>query len=163
MRTNRIFAAACVVLTLTVSACSPGEQLAEQILESQEGVGDVEIDTDSGEVSIETDEGSATIGGGEIPDEFPVDVPDGGQVLGVFQSGNDMTLSMTYDGGDIDDVIGFFDNWIAGSSLEVANKIEVTNPRAVTWTLTVGDGGYTISVAEGGGDDVGVTIFVAGG
>lgn len=45
-----------------VACSSPSEELAEQIIESQEGVGDVEIDEEGGEVSVETDDGSMTLG-----------------------------------------------------------------------------------------------------
>ncbi len=71
---------------LLLAACSPGEELTEQIAESQEGVGDVEIDEDSGEVSVESDEGSATFGGGELPDDFPIDMPEGGEVQSVIET-----------------------------------------------------------------------------
>ena len=45
---------ASVVLTLVLAAC--GTAITEQLIESQEGVGNVEIDENSGSVVIEFEE-----------------------------------------------------------------------------------------------------------
>lgn len=52
-----------------------GEKAAEKAIESQGG-GNVDIDTSGdGQVSIETEEGSMSFGTGEVPAEWPDDVP----------------------------------------------------------------------------------------
>jgi hypothetical protein len=143
----RLLLAATMVLGLV--ACSPGDELAEQIAESQEGVGDVEIDTDTGEVSVETEDGSFTIGGGEIPADWPVDVPSGGAVVA---SGEDDTgggtLSMEFQGADYDDIVSFYDNWVEESGMELIQRVEVSDPAGHAWTVQDGEKIYTISTND---------------
>lgn len=135
------------VLALLLGACSPAE-VAERIAESQEGVGDVEIDEDSGEVSVETDEGSMTVGGGEVPDGFPIDLPGGGEVVAVIDAENSTTLSIEYD-DSFDSVAGFFEDWVDSSGLEVEFKSETSDPEVVSWSLATGnDEYYSITVGE---------------
>lgn len=46
------------------------EQVSEEIIEQAGGEG-VDVDINDGEVSVETSSGSFTVGGGEIPDDYP--------------------------------------------------------------------------------------------
>ena len=69
-------------LTFVLTACQSAaeniaENLVEQIAEQGEGVGDVDINLESGEINLETEEGAITIGGGDMPDGFPIPAPDG--------------------------------------------------------------------------------------
>jgi hypothetical protein len=99
-------------LTLILAACqSASETIAEQLAEQVEGVDNVEIDTDSGQVKIETDEGAVTIGGGELPDDFPIPLPDGYQVVSVFTAEGTSAVSLAYPEGNFDDIVAFFDDW----------------------------------------------------
>ena len=155
-------AIAITALFFVVAACSPGEGLAEQILESQEGIDNVEINEDTGEVKIEVegeDGDSVVIGGGDIPDGFPIDVPGGGEVQAVLQSGTDATVSLMFDVTDFDTVIAFYENWIEKTGSEVVNKFESAAPKSVAWTLEDGSSSYTISVSEAGGQTI-VSLFV---
>ena len=52
MKRNTI---AFTAIFLAIAACSPGGGLAEQILEGQEGIENVEIDESTGEVKIEVE------------------------------------------------------------------------------------------------------------
>jgi hypothetical protein len=132
---------------LVLGACSGGE-IAEEVIENQEGVQDVDIDEDSGEINIDTDDGSATFGGGEIPDGFPIDVPDGGEVQAVIESDGGASVTIVYPGND--------------SGMEVANRTESSNPSVVAWILTTGDGGGAqISVADVGDGSVNVTLITS--
>ncbi|MEN8238912.1 MAG: hypothetical protein ABFR53_06890 [Actinomycetota bacterium] len=115
-------AIAFVALALILAACQSvteniAENLTEQVLES-EGLENVEIDTDSGEVSIETDEGSVTIGGGEIPDGFPIPVPDGYQVTSVFTAEGTSSVSLAYGNGDFGAIEAFYEDWTGSQASE---------------------------------------------
>jgi hypothetical protein len=117
------FALAFVALALILTACqSVSENIAESItekaLEGVEGVDGVNIDTDSGEVSIETEDGAITIGGGEVPDGFGIPFPDGYQVTSVFTNDESAAVSLAYPGGDFDEIVSFYDDWISQQSSE---------------------------------------------
>jgi len=110
---------AAVVLTaaLVLTACqSASEKLSEQIIEQAEGVDDVDINTDTGEVNIETDEGSISIGGGEIPEDLAVPLPDGYSVMSVFTSPEGSAVSVTYEPNRWDELISHFGSWTDGQS-----------------------------------------------
>lgn len=47
-----------------------GEQVSEEILE-QAGEEGVDVEINDGEVSVETSDGSFSVGGGEVPDDYP--------------------------------------------------------------------------------------------
>lgn len=161
---KRRWVAVIASLTLVLAACSSSE-VAERIIESQEGVGDVEIDQSGGTVQIEVqdDEGdvSAVIGGGDIPEDFPIDVPGGGKVQAVVQQQADTTVALIYEGGNYDSIQGFFEDWVSSSGGEVANKFESSTPKSTAWTVQVGDQAYTITVVETGAD-IQVNLFVTG-
>lgn len=161
LRSKNIYAV--TVLALGVLACSPGEELTERVLESQEGIGNVEIDEQSGEVRIEGEGGDASgvLGGGEVPDEFPVDVPNGGEVQAVLEQGSDATVSIVYRDDDFDSIAGFFELWVEGSGLEEVSKFEASDPPSVGWTVTEGDATYSISVVENAGEVL-VNVIVVG-
>ena len=156
MRIDRKLLVLVAATMLTLAACSPGEDLAEKIIESQEGVGDVEIDSDSGEVSVETDEGSLTLGGGEIPADFPIPLPEGGDVVAVIEAAGNTTISLEYD-ASIDSIVGCYQDWGDSSGLEVQGKFETSDPETISWSLADGDEYRTITVSEEG--DV-VTVLV---
>ncbi len=158
-------AMAITALFVVLTACSPGEGLAEQILENQEGIENVEINEDAGEVKIEVegeDGGSVVIGGGDIPDGFPVDMPGGGEVQAVFESDTDTTVAVMFDAADFDTVIAFYENWIEKTGSDVVNKFESSAPKATVWTLENGSDTYTISVSEAGEQTI-VNLFVMDG
>ena len=159
MPTRRLALVLAAFGLVVVTACSGGD-IAEEIIESQDGVGDVEIDEESGEVSVETDDGNVVIGGGDIPDDFPIDVPAGGQVLGVIEQGENATVSLVYQ-ESFEQISGYFSDWIGSSGVEVVNEFESSTPQSVVWTLQDGEQGYSISVADlGEGGGVQVTLIV---
>lgn len=114
-RTAIFFFAAALVLTACQSA---SEKLAEQIIEQSAGVSDVDIDidTDTGEINIVTDEGSISIGGGELPDDLAVPLPDGYSVTSVFSSPDGSAVSVTYAPDRWDELVSFFEDWAGGQS-----------------------------------------------
>jgi hypothetical protein len=142
------------VTALALVACSGGD-LAEEILENQEGVGDVEIDENNGSVVIEVEDeeggGSAVIGGGEVPADFPIPVPDGGTVAAVFTQDSDATVTLTYPASEYDSLVATYQDFVDGTGGEV-NTVTSSSPASVTWNVTVGSAYYNISVAEGDPD-----------
>ncbi len=145
---------------LLLAACSPGEELTEQIAGSQEGVGDVEIDENSGEVSVESDEGSATFGGGELPDDFPIDMPEGGEVQSVIEQEDAVIVSVSCT-DDFSAIADHFQGWIDDNSLEVINRFESSDPQSSTWSVEDDDRAYNITVAPAD-ETVQVTIMTGG-
>ena len=105
---------------------------------------------------------SVVIGGGDIPDGFPIDVPGGGEVQAVFQSDTDTTVAVMLDAADYETVIAFYENWIEKTGSDVVNKFESSAPKATVWTLEDGSSSYNISVSEAGEQTI-VNLFVMDG
>ena len=80
MRTTRTVLTASALAALLLTGCGAAaekvsEKAAEQAIESQTG-GDVDIDTSGdGSVDIETEDGSMSFGTGEVPADWPEDIP----------------------------------------------------------------------------------------
>lgn len=154
-----------MVFALLIAACSSGD-LAENIIESQEGIGDVKIDESDGsvEIEVEDEDGNVTgvIGGGDMPDGFLIPAPAGGDVTSVFEAEDGTSVSLMYSGADFDDVAAFYEEWVDGSGLEVFNKLEISNPKSVAWSLRDGDAEHNVSITETG-PDVFVVLFAMNG
>jgi hypothetical protein len=91
------------VAALGLTACGSAEEaVTERILEEAAGEGvDVELGEDGEVVSIETDDGSIEVGsGGELPAEWPADVPtfDDGTITGsqVLDSNGETFVTVSY-------------------------------------------------------------------
>lgn len=108
------------VIAVVAAACGAAtEQLTEQIIEqSGGGDADVDLDLDSGQVSVETEDGSITIGGGEIPDGFPVPFPDGGNVQSTFVSDGAASVSVAYPKDRFDELVAYYEDWTASQGGE---------------------------------------------
>lgn len=145
--------AVSLTLVMMLAACS-SSTLTEQIIESQEGVGNVEIDEEDGtvKIEIEDEEGdvSAVFGGGDVPNGFPIPIADGGTVVAVIEQESNSTVSLSYDSADYDTIQAFYQEWIDGSGAEVLNKFESSVPKTTAWTLEKGDDSYTVTVSEAG-------------
>jgi hypothetical protein len=145
-------------MTLALSACS-GEDIAgniaEEVLENQEGVGDVEIDENNGSIVIEVEDedggGSAVIGGGDVPDDFPIPVPDGGSVN--FSSSNEQgtSLNITYPVSEYESLVATYQTFADGVGGDVTTY-NTTNPNSQTWLVSTETESYSISVTESGSD-----------
>jgi hypothetical protein len=103
IRIRRSATIAVLIAATGLTACGAvaekaGEKATEKAIESQTG-GDVDVDTDDGSVSIETEEGSASFGTGEVPEDWPDDIPlpDGLEVLTSSStvSGNERLTAVT--------------------------------------------------------------------
>ena len=148
MRTGRLLVV-LGVLALVIAACGGGEELAEQIIESQ-GDGEIEIEENDGTVAvtIETEDGedaTATFGGGEVPDDFPVPVPSGGDVQAVMESPAGTTITIFYPASEFDSLLAFYEDWVNTVGGEVTT---LTGPDLTNWSVQDGDQIYNVAVAD---------------
>lgn len=164
--TRRIHALVLLTVAAFVAgACSSAaETLTEQIVEAGgEGNVDVNLDDETVSVSFEDEDGSGsfTVGGGDLPSDFPVAVPDGGEVMSVFESEGDVGTALSYDAGRYDELVAFYENWVAGADMAElqTSTAEYEGLRSVQWFSPVA--GTFISVAEGP-DGVLLSINVEG-
>jgi hypothetical protein len=115
------------VFSLFAAACGSAsdkaaEQLAEELIEASSG-GDVNVDIsgdgDDVTIEMETEDGSVSIGvGTELPDELDIPVPDGGDVMTSVTSGEGVSVSLIYDHGQFDQIVGFYEDWTSNSGDE---------------------------------------------
>lgn len=79
MRRTTLALAAAALMTAGLTACSAediSEKVAEEVIENEVGGdADVDIDADGGEVTIEDGDGNTFTSGGDLPDDFPDDIP----------------------------------------------------------------------------------------
>ena len=167
----QVTAAGVIAFALLAAACGgAAEVVNEQLLESIEGVENVEINEDDGsfEVTIEEDGESITIGGGEIPEGLTVPIPPGGDVVGAASSDSDISVSLTFPGDQYDDLVAQYQSWADGSGQEVAKsestyESDGTEIRNVSWSTDDGSVFVTvsdcISIETGEFDGACVTIY----
>ena len=147
------------VFALVVAGCaSATEGITEQIIEqSSGGEADVDLDLDSGQVSVETEDGSISIGGGDIPDGFPVPFPDGGDVQSTFTSDDAAAVSVAYARDRYDELVGYYENWVAGQPGEWSTS---------SFTNDDGSGGVIRGSSWWQGSDISIGVtdcFTVGG
>lgn len=129
---SRIVAALAVLpsTALALTGCSAigdavseeiGEQVSEEIIEQAGGEG-VDVDINDGEVSVETSSGSFTVGGGEIPDDYPsefaplVDGEPASVVRTETEDGVSFIISIVVD-GDFDSAVEDATGLLEGAGL----------------------------------------------
>jgi hypothetical protein len=160
MRIRRIVVV-LAALTLTLSACSGGD-IAEEILEGQEGVGDVEIDENNGSLVIEVEDedgdGSVVIGGGQVPDGFPLPVPDGGTVAMSMSSDEGSSVTVTYPISEYDSLVSTYQSFVDSTGGDVTT-MDSSAPRSKTWSVATDTDAYYITVSESDPDAI-VTMIV---
>lgn len=160
------YLAALIGLALAIAACgNVAEELAEQAIESQDG-GDVDIDFDQGddgatiEFSDGDDEGSGTmvIGGGELPDDFPVPVPDGFEVSSTssFSSadGTQYSAVLVWDRDDFDSLVAFYEDYFAGMPDITTSAFTSGDATSQTWGNA--DGTVSVSLTRDDRDVIGI-------
>lgn len=143
-------------MTLVLTACS-GADIAEEILEGQEGVGDVEINENNGSVQIEVEdedgEGSVVIGGGEVPADFPIPVPDGGTVAMAISSEDGSSVTISYPVSEYDSLVSTYQSFVDGTGGEMTT-MESSAPRSKTWSVTTDTESFYITVSESDPDAI---------
>lgn len=148
MRTRILVGGA--VLMLVVAACgNAAETVAERVIENQTG-DDVNLSDDGESMQVTDEEGNTLdinsddetivitgtdeegnesiieMGGTEVPEEFPMPIPDGSEVTNVssFESpaGASYTVTVEIDPGETAAVLEMYKTWYADQGLEVSSS-----------------------------------------
>lgn len=141
---------------LVLTGCG-GEEIAERIAEEAGGADNVEIDPDSGEVHVEGSEGSFSIGGGDIPDGFPdeLPIPDGLEVAGSasFSGGEEGTAFVQLQGGDYDELTSFYESELPANGWTVEDTRNVASDQADSTSFAINGHGFEglVNVQSSGG------------
>lgn len=139
--------------SLLLTACS-SENVVEKVIESEAGVDNVEIDEEDGtvEVQVEGQDGeedaSIVIGGGEVPDDWPIPVPSGGEVLSVMESGNDKSIMIEYANENFDSLVAYYEDYIDGPGTTIVQEMAFEPPKSQSWVIEVDGSEQTIMVIE---------------
>jgi len=191
-RARYLAVAAVVALAVAACGGSdPAEELAEQIAEQaggdvadididaadgsmaidindDDGDGSVSIDTDndgSVAIEIEDDDGGGTliIGGGEVPEGFPIPVLEGGQVVSSLVASSDEgsggVVSVEYPAGTFDALVSSYQSWIDDQDLDVSRMDMTTDEgKTVQFFGTGEDGGSVMIIIGETGDGVVVAL-----
>ncbi len=157
-----------VVLALVAVGCGKAaENIIEGAIENQleeEGGGDVDVnlDEDDGSISIETDEGSMNIGGTDVPDDFPLPLPDYEEVVGVVTQTGDFASSMvtvTFDPDDFEDVAELYGDFFNDDGWEVSRTDSSSDgDRMVMYFASKGDVSASAIVGYNDGEETATVI-----
>ncbi len=151
-------------LALIAAACgSAAETIAEQVAENNPGIENFDIDPDTGEATVEfTDDeggGSLTFGGGEIPDGFPIPIPDGGEILSSASQASLQLVTLTYPIDRYDGLVEFYQDWLDGTDGETGTF--TATGASANASFFNADLGFNVLVAKAD-DQVLVTASVNG-
>lgn len=113
------------------------ERSAEKAIEEATG-GKVDVSEGGKKVTIETDDGKLTVGEGEIPDNFPSDVPvySEAEVITSSESGDNFTLALK-SSDSVSEVSDFYKTKLADKGWTLSNPIDLSG--STTITATKGD------------------------
>ena len=155
---RRVLIGTLLGVSLLVTACgNVAEEVAERAIEA-DGGGEVDIDFNDGddEATIEfsdgDDEGSGTmtIGGSDLPDGFPIPVPDGFEVSSTssFSSAEGVQYSavLIWERGDFDRVSDFYEDYFSGMS--DINRSEFSSEGTTTRSWSTADFLTSVSVTQ---------------
>jgi len=134
-KTTKTLIAMLAILALVATACGAAadkisekaaEKVTEKALEQASG-GDANVDIsgsgDDQTIKVETEDGSVAFGAGaELPDEITIPIPDGGTVQSAMTSDGSALASLEYDRDRYDDLISFYEDWVAGNGGDVWQK-----------------------------------------
>ncbi len=112
---------AAFAAALLITACGDsGNTLTEQVLENQPGVSDVQIGDDGtpATIEIQNDGTTAVISGNgtDVPADFPIPFPDGGEVQSVIQTNGgpgeaSASVVVTFPATRWDEIRAFYESW----------------------------------------------------
>lgn len=174
----KMLTATTAALMLVIAGCggnSVEDKIAEQIAESNDGVSNVDIDSDSGDfnMTIEGDDGETinvtgsgddeefnmtiegedgetmTIGGGEIPDGMATPVPDGGDVVSSMTASGMISVAIEYPASMFDELVDMYDGIFSGDDVqrfETSSSSDGGTQKVVTWASA--DGSAQVTVAD---------------
>lgn len=149
----------------TLSACGGDdkgtqEAAVEEIIEQASGGSvDIEIDEDGNVANIETEDGSLNIGSGELPAEWPADVPvyEGGQITSTqsMESNGEQFVIVGYQTTEAagDAVAGFKAALVAAGFTVDAEGATTDGAGSGLWTLTASRGQYVVTASGVGSPD----------
>ncbi len=149
-------------IAATLTACgsiaeNAAENLVERAIES-EGGGDVDIDFDDageGQVNINVEGGeegdmSLSIGSGEVPDDFPLPIASGGEVLSSStQTANGEThqgVIIVYPHDDYDAVVELYADHFSGFDEVQHSTNSSADLKSESWYVSSPN--VTVSVAQ---------------
>ncbi|MCZ7532128.1 MAG: hypothetical protein M5U23_01750 [Acidimicrobiia bacterium] len=138
------------VVAVVIAGCSsPSETIAENLVGNVDGVNDVDINSDTGEIKVETDDGSISIGGGEVPSDLFVPLPDGYDVQAVVKTDDGTSVSVAYDQDRFDELASYFNDWTSSDSPDWENSSITmdqggSNFRTENWSMS----SSTINLAD---------------
>ena len=162
---------AVIGLTLVVASCGGGNTV-EGLLESQEGIDNVEFNEGEGSFTITDDEGNtmsvsgddesltitddegetaAVFGGGEVPDGFPIPIMDGGTVQSVIETPQGALVIVEFPIADFDydSLVAFYEDFSEGPGIAVTGSTKIeTAPRFTTLSLEKGDARFSIVITD---------------
>jgi len=137
-----------LLLVVPLTGCAKAaekvsEKVAEKAIENASGGNaNVDLSNNGGTVKVQTDQGSATYGGGEIPDSIDVPFPSGGTVMVSTEASTGASVMVQYDGGNFDDIVATFQNWVDNSSDQYEPvSVDAGGVRTQSWsseTTTIG-------------------------
>lgn len=128
------FLVVLIAMAIAATGCASAaenivENAIENAIENEGGSGDVniDIDEDDGSVSIDTDEGSIEIGSTDIPDDFPLPIPDYEEILAVttqsFEGTESTQAILSFDPDDINQVADLYKDFFDDQGWEV-NRLD---------------------------------------
>ncbi len=134
------------------AADKAAERVSEEATEEALGGGNVDID-DDGNVEVETEDGSLSVGTGELPDDWPEDIPviEGATLEGAYSSSSNgesvHTASLTTD-DSVADVLAFYKDELSGWTVDQESTSEVNGSESGILTVSDGDRTAAITASE---------------
>ncbi len=101
---------------LLLTACATPTEVIEEVTEA---VPTEEVDVapdpaQNDQGRVETEEAPVVTNGGDLPDGFPVPLPDGYTVVGVMTTDGESIVQVSYALDRRDELVEHFDEWTAG-------------------------------------------------
>ena len=161
-------AAAALLFVAGCGGSDPAEEAANQLEQAIEAAGDGSVAVDIGDdgsvaIQVEGEDGSMVIGGGDVPDGFPIPVPDGGQVISSFtgssDSGSGSSVVMQYPAGSYDDLVSTFEAWINANATDIGSfHTDSADGSSTQLYGSIADGSTVMVIVTESGTDVAVTL-----
>lgn len=153
-----------VLATTLLTGCSAmadkaGEKVAEKGMEAAGG-GGVDIDSEGdGKVTIESDEGSLEVGGSDLPDGFPDDVPlpDDFEIEAAMSMGTadnqTFTVRMTSPDADVDQTFEDLKSRSEAAGFEVLSSNTMSGDGHELRSATMSNSDWNASISVSGEAD----------
>lgn len=129
--------AVALAATVTLAGCGAvAEQVAEKAVEKgieAEGGGNVDLDLDNGNVSVQSSDGSFSMDmEGDVPEEFPADVPlpdDAEVVMSMdFDDGSEVGFNLTLESSDdVATIADQVESGLTGNGYDLTNTGQMTS------------------------------------